>query len=106
MKRMTYVVAMVAGLGLSTAVLAADQGGVKVGGDATAIGVVTGDSTNIANGRNSTAIMDVGTIKEGTQTGGNATAIGVRVGDATNIANGDNANVRTSIGILNSSYSK
>ena len=106
MKRMSYVVMMVAGLSLSAAVLAADPGGIKVGGNATAVGVVGGDATNIANGNGAKAVLDVGTIKEGTAVGGNATAVGVVGGDATNIANGNGANARTSIGVLNSSYNK
>ena len=106
MKRMGYVVAMVAGLSLSAAVLAADPGGIKVGGNAAAIGVVGGDATNVAAGKGATAILDVGTIKAGTDVGGNATAIGVVGGDATNVAAGEDADARTAIGVLNSSYGK
>ena len=101
-KRMSSVVAMVVVLGSSTLAMAQSAGGVKVGGDATALGLVLGNNTNAAIGRGATATTDIGTIKAGTDVGGNATALGLVLGNNTNAAIGRDATAKTSIGSIGS----
>ncbi len=61
-KHISSVVAMVVVLGSSTLAMAQSAGGVKVGGDATALGLVLGNNTNAAIGNNSTARTSIGSI--------------------------------------------
>ncbi|CAK0750676.1 conserved exported hypothetical protein [Gammaproteobacteria bacterium] len=86
------------GVALAGSVMAADQGGIQVGGNLNQ-SVKTGDNVNMAIGKDNTAKQSVGVIEGKVKVGGNLNQ-SVKTGDNVNMAIGKDNIAEQKIGVI------